>query len=80
MAKSKWVRFQVYVAGPVMNILLAIVVAAVVLSRGADVPIYRSGRAGRSARSTTGKPGEAAGLRVGDLVVSVDGAPMSTLG
>ena len=42
MSKSKWVRFQVYIAGPVMNILLAIVVAAVVLSRGADVPIYRS--------------------------------------
>ena len=77
MAKSKWVRFQVYVAGPVMNILLAIVVGAVVLSRGADVPIYRSGPPVIGSVEE-GKPAAAAGLRVGDLVVSVDGVPMST--
>src|SRR6187549_3131894 len=40
LSKSKWVRFQVYVAGPVMNIALAIIVLAGVLSRGADVPLY----------------------------------------
>jgi len=77
MAKSKWVRFQVYVAGPVMNILLAIVVGAVVLSRGADVPIYRSGPPVIGSVEE-GKPAAAAGLRGGDLVVSVDGVPMST--
>ena len=77
MAKSKWVRFQVYVAGPVMNILLAIVVGAVVLSRGADVPIYRSGPPVIGSVEE-GKPAAAAGLRAGDLVVSVDGVPMST--
>ena len=77
MAKSKWVRFQVYVAGPVMNILLAIVVGAVVLSRGADVPIYRSGPPVIGSIEE-GKPAAAAGLRAGDLVVSVDGVPMST--
>ncbi len=55
MAKSKWVRFQVYVAGPVMNILLAIVVAAIVLSRGADIPLYRIGPAG----DRLGRGGEA---------------------
>ena len=77
MAKSKWVRFQVYVAGPVMNILLAIVVAAVVLSRGADVPIYRSA-APVIGLIETGSPAEAAGLRVGDLVVSLDGTPVKS--
>jgi regulator of sigma E protease len=77
MAKSKWVRFQVYVAGPVMNILLAIVVAAIVLSRGADIPLYRSGPPVIGSVET-GKPAETAGLRVGDLVVSMDGVPMST--
>src|SRR5687768_15947346 len=60
MAKSKWVRFQVYVAGPVMNILLAIVVAAIVLSRGADVPIYRSGPPVIGSVEA-GSPAEAAG-------------------
>jgi regulator of sigma E protease len=77
MAKSRWVRFQVYVAGPVMNILLAIVVAAVVLSRGADVPIYRSGPPVIGSVEA-GSPAETAGLRVGDLLVSLDGASIPT--
>ena len=77
MAKSRWVRFQVYVAGPVMNILLAVVVAAVVLSRGADVPIYRSDPPVVGSVEA-GSPADVAGLRVGDLLVSLDGAPMAT--
>jgi regulator of sigma E protease len=77
MAKSRWVRFQVYVAGPVMNILLAIVVAAVVLSRGADVPIYRSDPPVIGSVET-GSPAEVAGLRVGDRLVSLDGTPLAT--
>jgi regulator of sigma E protease len=77
MAKSKWVRFQVYVAGPVMNILLAVVVAAIVLSRGADVPIYRSGPPVIGSVEA-GSPAASAGLHVGDLVVSLDGVPLST--
>jgi regulator of sigma E protease len=44
MAKSKWVRFQVYLAGPAMNIALALIVGTFVLKGGADVPIYRSRR------------------------------------
>ena len=77
MAKSKWVRIQVYVAGPIMNILLAIVVSAVVLSRGADIPIYRSSPPVIGSVEAA-KPAAAAGLRAGDLVVSVDGVPMAT--
>jgi regulator of sigma E protease len=77
MAKSRWVRFQVYVAGPVMNILLAIVVAAVVLSRGADVPIYRSGPPVIGSVEAA-SPAEVAGLRVGDLLVSLDSTPLAT--
>ena len=42
LSKSKWVRFQVYLAGPVMNMLLAFVVLAFVLMQGADVPLYQS--------------------------------------
>ena len=68
LSKSKWVRFQVYIAGPVMNILLAmIVVLAVVLSHGADVPLYKSSPPS-SARSRAGSPAEAAGLQPGDRV------------
>ncbi len=40
LAKSKWQRFQILIAGPVMNILLAVVLLAVVLMQGADVLAY----------------------------------------
>src|ERR1043165_8204273 len=42
LSKSKWVRFQVYLAGPVMNILLAFVLLTMTLSRGADVPLFEN--------------------------------------
>src|SRR6266850_1414053 len=37
LSKTKWQRFQVLIMGPVMNLLLAVIVMAVVLARGADV-------------------------------------------
>ena len=40
LSKSKWQRFQVLVMGPVMNLALALVVMAVVLYQGADVPAF----------------------------------------
>src|SRR6188768_4527329 len=72
LSKSKWIRFQVYIAGPVMNILLALVVLAGVLSRGADVPLYESSAPVLGAVAV-GSPAEGAGLKVGDRIVSVDG-------
>ena len=58
LAKSKWQRFQILIAGPAMNILLAVVLLAAVLMRGADVP-----RVSRSAGR--GRPG-AAGITGGE--------------
>lgn len=77
MSKSKWVRFQVYLAGPVMNILLAIVVSAAVLSRGASVPLYIKA-VPVIGSVAAGSPAEVAGLRVGDRVVDIDGESVST--
>jgi len=77
MSKSKWVRFQVYLAGPVMNLLLAFVVLTFVLMRGADVPLYESSAPVIGAVAV-GSPAEAAGLKVGDRVVSVDGRDTPT--
>ncbi len=77
LSKSKWVRFQVYVAGPVMNILLAFLVLAGVLSRGADVPLYESSPAVVGSIASD-SPAEKAGLKVGDRIVSVDGRAMPT--
>ena len=77
MSKSKWVRFQVYLAGPVMNILLAIIVGAAVLSRGADVPLYKKS-VPVIGIVAAGSPAETSGLRVGDRIVDVDSEPVST--
>ena len=46
LSKTKWQRFQVLVMGPVMNLVLAVVVMAVVLYQGAPVPAFEQ-RAGR---------------------------------
>src|SRR5437667_12706687 len=40
LSKTKWQRFQVLIMGPVMNLLLAVMVTAVVLYQGAEAPAY----------------------------------------
>jgi regulator of sigma E protease len=77
MSKSKWVRFQVYLAGPVMNLLLALVVLAAVLSRGATVAAYHDGPA-VIGTVDQGSPAAAAGLQAGDRVVRVNGDAVAT--
>src|SRR6187200_1413157 len=41
LSKTKWERFQVLFAGPAMNLILALVVTAIVLHQGAEVPIFQ---------------------------------------
>jgi regulator of sigma E protease len=77
LSKSKWVRFQVYLAGPLMNLGLALVVVAIVLSLGADVPLYQSSPP-VIGTVAAGSAGEAAGLKPGDRVVSVDDKKVDT--
>lgn len=77
LSKSKWVRVQVYLAGPVMNIALALVLTTVVLTQGADVPIYRSSAPVIGAVAADG-PGAKAGLQVGDRVVRVNDTTVET--
>src|SRR5690606_24503051 len=77
LSKSKWVRFQVYLAGPVMTVLLAIVVLAGVLSQGADVPLYQDAPAVIGSVAE-GSPADLAGVQVGDRVLSVDGRTIET--
>src|SRR6476646_11421640 len=40
LSKGKWQRFQVLVMGPIMNLILAIVVMAIVLYQGAPRPVF----------------------------------------
>src|SRR5262245_29029697 len=72
MAKTKGQRFQIFVAGPVMNMILALVVMTFVLYQGASEPAYLS----EPARIGAIKPKSAAekvGLKPGDLILNVAG-------
>ena len=73
LSKSKWIRFQVYLAGPVMNLAMAIIVLAFVRSQGADLPIATMAPAVVGG-VTAGSPAEQAGVKPGDRIVAIDGS------
>jgi len=75
LSKGKWQRFQVLVMGPVMNLILAIVVMAVVLYQGAPVPAYEQQPVVIGSFSDTSVAAKA-GLKPGDRVVTIDGKPI----
>jgi regulator of sigma E protease len=77
MAKSKWQRFQILIAGPLMNIVLAVVLLAGILMQGADVLAYLDQPAVVGAVQP-GSPAERAGLRPGDRITSFGSAAVST--
>lgn len=70
LSKSKWQRFQVLIMGPVMNIILAVILTAVVLYRGGEVPVYQD-QPPVVGVVTAGSPASRADIRPGDLLVSV---------
>ena len=77
LSKSKWQRFQVLIMGPTMNLLLAIVLTAIVLHQGAEIPAFEDeppvvGAVGAAS------PAERAGIRPGDRIVSVAGHSVET--
>ena len=77
LSKSKWVRFQVYLSGPIMNMLLALVLLTITLSRGADVPLYETSPA-VIGKVMAGSPAEKAGLKPGDRIVRVGDSDVHT--
>ena len=77
MSKSRWVRFLVYLAGPAMNIFLAVAAMTIVLSNGADVPLYNSAPAvigELDPQSVAAK----VGMQPGDRIVAIDGRDVLT--
>ena len=77
LSKTKWQRFLVLVMGPTMNLVLAVVVTAGVLMRGAEVPAFQS-KPPVVGRVLPGSPAEKAGLRPGDRIVSIAGRDVNT--
>jgi regulator of sigma E protease len=77
MAKSKWQRFQILIAGPAMNIILAVVLLAVVLMQGADVLAFLDQPAVVGAVQP-GSPAEKAGILRGDTITQFGTAGVRT--
>ena len=77
LAKSKWQRFQILIAGPAMNIVLAVVLLAVVLMQGADVLAYLEQPAVVGVVQP-GSPAEKAGIQPGDVITQFGSAEIET--
>jgi regulator of sigma E protease len=73
--RPRWQRVIVYLAGPAMNVVLAITLIAIVFMVGIVMPPRNL--APVVGLVIPGLPGEAAGLASGDRIVSVDGKPIS---
>ena len=77
LSKSKWQRFQILLAGPAMNMILAVLLLAVVLSQGDRVLAFLS----RPAIIGVVQEGSAAaqgGMLPGDEVVRINGREIRT--
>jgi regulator of sigma E protease len=72
LSKSKWERFQVLIMGPIMNLVLAVLVMALVLYQGAELPAFTEQPAVVGSVES-GSPAEAAGIRPGDRILSIQG-------
>ncbi len=68
LAKPKWQRFLILLAGPFMNVLIAIVFLAVISMVGTEIPVIKAVIGAIS----PGYPATHAGLQVGDRIVAVN--------
>jgi len=75
-SKSKKVRVAVLVAGAGMNILLAILVFSAAFMLGAPEVVATDNV--MISGVTSGSPADRAGLRIGDIVVAIDGTPVKS--
>ena len=72
LSKTKWQRFQILIAGPLMNLVLAVVVTALVLMQGVQVAAYLDDPPVVGAVEA-GSAAERGGIQPGDRILSVDG-------
>jgi regulator of sigma E protease len=77
LAKTKWQRFQVLIMGPIMNLLLAVTLTAVVNHHGMERGSYEN-QPVIVGVVTEGSAAEKAGIQPGDKIVSVNGDSVDT--
>jgi regulator of sigma E protease len=77
LSKTKWERFQILIMGPAMNIILAVVVMALVMMQGAEVPAFQDQPPVIGA-VLPASPAEKVGIRRGDRILTVAGDEVDT--
>ncbi len=77
LSKTKWQRFQVLLAGPAMNMILAVLLLAIVLMQGDRVLAFLS-RPAVIGVVQAGSAAAAGGMQAGDEVVRINGRAIST--
>jgi regulator of sigma E protease len=77
LSKTRWQRFQVFIMGPVMNIVLAVVLMWVVLMQG-DREYSFLQRPAKIGAIAAGSPAERGGVRPGDVIATVAGRRVDT--
>lgn len=75
--KPRWQRILVYLAGPVMNVILAILLFAGLFMAGIEVPNL-SVIPSEVGSVMKGSSAEQAGLEKGDVILSINGKPSKT--
>ncbi len=77
LSKSKWQRFQILMAGPAMNMILAVLLLAVVLAQGDRVLAFLS-RPAVIGVVQADSPAERGGMQPGDEVVRINGRTVAS--
>ncbi len=75
--KSVWTRIKVVAAGPIMNLVLALVLLPIVFMIGRMEPSYL-GEPPVVMGVKANSPAQAAGLEKGDAIVSIDGSTVAS--
>ena len=77
MSRTKWERFQVLIMGPVMNLITAVALTALVLYQGAEVPSYQE-QVPVVGAVADGSPASRADIKPGDRILSVANRSVDT--
>jgi regulator of sigma E protease len=73
LSKPKWQRFLILVAGPAMNLIIAIAFMAAISMIGTELPVMKP----VLGEVQPNMPAAKAGLQYGDLIVAINGEPVN---